>query len=211
MQEKHTCFNECCRDAMDYVDNFDMSSVSSQEDQPKEMHEPGRELESNAKELNIEKIIDIVVRMMEQLYHPPITYQPESTNMPMRKRCQLCKLNFMHTTQEGHHIPKMLQEQARTRTLEKPRAQVMKSERPLVSTQTQEHARPILLAQPLVHGIAPSMANQGNLEKAKGGTKPMQVGPCMECGGDHWIKYFPHRKQPVKIKQMRQMKHFRLL
>ena len=25
--KKHTCFNECCLDAMDYDDNFDMSSV----------------------------------------------------------------------------------------------------------------------------------------------------------------------------------------
>ena len=41
---KHTCFNECCLDAMDYDDNFDISSVSSQEDQPRERHEPSKEL-----------------------------------------------------------------------------------------------------------------------------------------------------------------------
>ena len=76
----------------------------------------------------------------------------------------------------------------------------MNSERPLVPTQTQEQARPMLLAHPQVHGTTLSMANQGNLEKAKVGTKPTQVGQCMECGGDHWMKDFPHRKQPVKVK-----------
>ena len=89
--KKHTCLNECCLDAMDNDDNFDLSSVSSNEDHPKERHEPSKELESRAKELNSEQIVDIVVRRMEQLYHPPITYQPESTNVPMRKWCQLCK------------------------------------------------------------------------------------------------------------------------
>ena len=37
--KKHTCFNECCLDAMDYDDNFDMSSVSSLEDHTKERHD----------------------------------------------------------------------------------------------------------------------------------------------------------------------------
>ena len=87
--KKHTCFNKCCLEAMDYDDNFDMSSVSSQEDQPKERHELSKELDSNAKDLNTYQIADIVVRSVEQLYRPPITYQPESTNVPLRKWCQL--------------------------------------------------------------------------------------------------------------------------
>ena len=83
--KKHTCFNECCLDAMDYDDNFDMSSVSSLEDHTKERHEWSKELDSRAKELNTEQIADIVVRRVEQLYRPTITYQPESTNVPMQK------------------------------------------------------------------------------------------------------------------------------
>ena len=98
--KKHTCFNECCLDAMDYDDNFNMASVSSQEDQPREGPKPSKELESKEKEINAEQIADIVVRRMEQFYLPPSTYQSEATNMPMKKWCQLCKWNFMHTTQE---------------------------------------------------------------------------------------------------------------
>ena len=137
--KKHTCFNECCLDAMDYDDNFDMSSVSSQEDHTKERHEPSKELDYKAKEIiNTEQIVDIVMRRVEQLYRPPITYQPESTNVPMRKWCQLCKWIFTHTTQECQHIPRMLQERAWTRCLQQPRAQVMNIERPFVLTQAQE-------------------------------------------------------------------------
>ena len=195
--KKHTCFNECCLDAMDYDDNFDMSSVSSQEDQPRERHEPSKELDSKAKELNTEQIADIVVRRMEQLYCPPITYQQESTNMPMRKWCQLCKWNFTHTTQECQHIPRMLQEQTWARPLQQPKAQVMTSERPFVPMQVQEQARPVSLAQPPVHVTAPSTSNQDNSKNDEGETKSTKVGTCMECGEDHWMKDCPLRQVPT--------------
>ena len=192
--KKHTCFNECCLDAMDYDDNFDMPSFSSLEDHTKERHEWIKELDSRAKELNTEQIADIIVRRVEQLYRPTITYPPESTNVPMRKWCQLCKWNFTHTTQECQHIPRVLQEQAWAKSLQQqPKLQVMNSERPFLPMQSQEQARPS------EHVTTPPIANQDNSKNVEGETKPTQVGPCMECGGDHWMKDCPHRKQPTKV------------
>lgn len=46
--KKHRTFKECCLDAMDYDDNLNLSSDSSQDDQLKKKQESSKGLESSA-------------------------------------------------------------------------------------------------------------------------------------------------------------------
>ena len=78
--KKHTSFNECCLDAMDYDDNFDISSVSShgtQKDDKKNSTKDSKSTVPSVKELNPNEVAELVLKRMRQLYHPP--YRPMYT------------------------------------------------------------------------------------------------------------------------------------
>ena len=76
--KKHKKLNECCIDAMDVEDNMDFSNDSSQEEEPSGQQGPSRDLAPRATttNLSLEKIVDIVMRRMGQLYHPPTPLLP---------------------------------------------------------------------------------------------------------------------------------------
>ena len=75
---KHTTFQECCMDAMDYDDNFEISSVSGIETKSKDSnfrsHKSGTTMESKGP--SEERIAELVLQKMGQFraYHRPQNY-----------------------------------------------------------------------------------------------------------------------------------------
>ena len=68
-------FNECCLDAMDYDDNFEMSSTSSCDDN----RSPPRSSNgtSSSKDTNLEQLVDMVLRRLGQTYRPQQPYRQQ--------------------------------------------------------------------------------------------------------------------------------------
>lgn len=74
--KKHTSFNECCLDAMDYDDNFDVDDQSSLGIRKNEKTTSEKSLEASivsTKEINLDVVAKIVLKRMGKLYHP-LTY-----------------------------------------------------------------------------------------------------------------------------------------
>ena len=72
---KHSTFNECCLDAMDFNENFDMSSESSHSSERNGRPSPQRSATTiTSKDTNPEQLVDMVLRRLGQTYRPP--YRP---------------------------------------------------------------------------------------------------------------------------------------
>ena len=56
--KRHTSFNDCCLDAMDYDDNFDMSSISSQESKREDKSTSSRGADPSVPSVNPNQIVD---------------------------------------------------------------------------------------------------------------------------------------------------------
>lgn len=179
--KKHTSFNECCLDAMDYDDNFEVDSESSGKDKRNLFARALDSSSSATKEMNPEAIVEIVLKKMGQLYHPSYRPQQQYTrttpvgpyvcggcggdhrtedcktfstlvnNQPIKKYCQLCSWNYTHVTQDCNRIARMRMEQQAIYSGSQPRQIVANQERNLVP---QEQARPVLGAQPPAPGTA---------------------------------------------------------
>ena len=82
MQRNTQEFNECCFDAMDYDDNFDISSVSSHGNQKSDKGVSSKDSESmvpSVKDVNQDEIAEMVLKRLGQLRPPPYrpTYVPQ--------------------------------------------------------------------------------------------------------------------------------------
>ena len=72
---KHTTFQECCMDAMDYDDNFEICGMSGIEPKSKDSdfrsHKSGTTMESKGP--SEERIVELVLQKMGQFktYHRP--------------------------------------------------------------------------------------------------------------------------------------------
>ena len=67
--KKHTNFNECCLDAMDYDDNFDISSISSHGDRKSEMRTSAKDVESTipfVKDTQPDEIVELVLKRLDE-------------------------------------------------------------------------------------------------------------------------------------------------
>ena len=95
---KHTTFNECCMDAMDFDDNFDDSSTSSQV-----MDRERRQTSSDAsssKVQNPDNIVDMVLRRLGQTYQPPYR-QTNYAPAPTPTAWTFCLWNLCWTSSHG--------------------------------------------------------------------------------------------------------------
>ena len=102
--KKHTSFNECCLDAMDYDDNFDISSVSSHGNQKSDKGVSSKDSESmvpSVKDVNQNEIAEMVLKRLGQLCPPPYrpTYVPQMPQAPQGPyKCGACAGN--HRTEQ---------------------------------------------------------------------------------------------------------------
>ena len=76
--KRHTSFNDCCLDAMDYDDNFDMSSISSQESKREDKSTSSKGTDPSIPSVNPDQIVDQVLRKMGQMYRP--SFRPPQYN-----------------------------------------------------------------------------------------------------------------------------------
>ena len=140
--KKHTSFNECCLDAMDYDNNFDISSVSSHGNQKSDKGVSSKDSKSmvpSVKDVNQDEIAEMVLKRLGQLRPPPYrqTYAQQvlqgpyrcgtcagnhkteqcPTLQPMGRDwtalwCDACKWNQTHVTKDCHYLARMQQNQA---------------------------------------------------------------------------------------------------
>ena len=75
---RHTSFNDCCLDAMDYDDNFDMSSISSQGSKREDKSTSTLGTDPSIPSVNPDQIVDQVLRKMGQMYRP--SFRPPQNN-----------------------------------------------------------------------------------------------------------------------------------
>ena len=66
----HRTFNDCCIDAMDFDDNFDASSPKNKKEKRKLTHFDS----SSSGDLDLDKIVEIMLKRLGQTYRPP--YRP---------------------------------------------------------------------------------------------------------------------------------------
>lgn len=175
---KHTSFNECCHDAMDYDDNFDVDEKSSQNE-----GKQSTEKSSETKELSPDAIAELVLKRMGQLYRPPPrpNFTPQtiqgpyrcgkcggdhktehctvypSRNLPPNMWCDTCRWNYTHTTKDCNRVPRPPRD---------PNYQVVpqyiqyegnrdRGLMPNPATVVHEQARPVLGFQPPPPGTTP--------------------------------------------------------
>ena len=73
--QKHSTFNECCLDAMDYDDNFDIGSVSSHSSARDDRQSREKSTTTNeSRDTNPERLVEMVLKRLGQTYRPP--YRP---------------------------------------------------------------------------------------------------------------------------------------
>ena len=115
--KRHVSFNDWCLDAMDYDDNFDMSSISRQESKREDKSTSSKGTHSSIPSINHDQIVDQVLRKMGQMYCPsfrPQQYknQPYNNQAPSQGpyQCGICsgpyKSEACHQFQSTlRHVP----------------------------------------------------------------------------------------------------------
>ena len=85
---RHTSFNACCHDAMDYDDNLDVDDKFGKGDKIEDKQSTVKI--SETMEANYDTIAEIVLKRMGQLYHPQPrnNYTPQAIQGPFR--CGKC-------------------------------------------------------------------------------------------------------------------------
>ena len=75
--QKHKTFQECCLDAMDYDDNFEVSDISNVSNKPKSQDSEnfGSSTTSQQEFPTKEEIADLVLQRLGQTYRPANCFQ----------------------------------------------------------------------------------------------------------------------------------------
>ena len=180
---KHTTFNACCMDAMDFDDNFDDSSTSSQV-MDRERRQSSSDA-SSSKVQNPDNIVDMVLRRLGQTYRPPYrqtnyapaptptagpyacgicalphrtdqctSYVPGANQPPTRCWCQVCKWNTTHVTKDCGHINRLARERENVFRTQAPNQANYQGNVQHGYTR-QEVAKPVLGTQPPPPGTVP--------------------------------------------------------
>ena len=136
---KHSTFNECCLDAMDYDDNFEMRTDSSQSG----LRSPPSTSSTEVSSVKEDQIIDRLLHKLGHVHRPQPPFRQQgyasqqsarepyacgvcarphciekctryvlgANQLPMKNWCMVCKWNATHATEECQHIARL----ARTR------------------------------------------------------------------------------------------------
>ena len=131
--QKHKTFQECCLDAMDYNDNFEVSRISgiSSKSRSQDSRSTGSSTVTQEKFPTKEEIANLTLQRLGQTYKPANRFQnyvpqggyyrcekcsgphridqcdsiPEPfKNTPIKKWCQLCQWNFTHETKDWNKM-----------------------------------------------------------------------------------------------------------
>ena len=201
--KKHTQFNECCFDAMDYDDNFDISSNSS----PKvgESREKST-LESSAitsTELIAEQIADTVLKRIEHLFPIHREESHSQARLLEQPRHQWMHREPTRPVMETHPLT------LGTRSLGDIGTRSFKRRVEPSSFQPYHRAREPSRTEPFYENrtyplsqensksahLSMFMASQANHVNEQEETV---MATCIDCGVDHWAMDCPHRQVPTQ-------------
>ena len=212
---RHSTFNECCYDAMEFDDNF---VIPSQEiDQGRRQASQSDAISSQ--DPDPDQIVDAVLKRLGQNFQAPNHQWGYQQTAPqnavlrpllgasqpsMRYWCQLCRWNFTHVTKDCVHIDRLAQERDNAlRSQGNNQAGNSRVDNPAYPRQ--EATKPVLGSQPPPLGTVPvhyAEADNPNTCRDLVLVKPYAVEPnpkCYRCGGNHLVKDCPEPPPPRKL------------